>query len=146
MMQLYYMPGASSLADHIVLEWVGAPYDAVKMSPESLKSPAYLALNPRSTVPLLRHGDFLLTENVAILHYLAELHPEAALMGGHSPGAEFKPVDHAALARAAGCRAVRIEDPSVIAPALRDALAANGPVLLDVIVDPDAVPPINGLE
>jgi acetolactate synthase-1/2/3 large subunit len=71
---------------------------------------------------------------------------EDRLMGGHSPGAEFKPVDHAGLARAAGCRALRIEDPSALAPALRDALASNGPVLLDVIVDPDAVPPINGLE
>src|SRR5262245_35750100 len=85
MMQLYYAPGACSLADHIVLEWVGTPYDVVEMSPQTLKSPAYLALNPRGTVPLLRHGDFLLTENVAILHYLAELHPEAALMGGDSP-------------------------------------------------------------
>jgi glutathione S-transferase len=36
-------------------------------------------------VPLLRHDDFLLTENVAILHYLAELYPSAGLLGGATP-------------------------------------------------------------
>ncbi len=36
------------------------------------KSPEYLALNPRHKVPLLRHGDLILTESAAILIYLAE--------------------------------------------------------------------------
>jgi glutathione S-transferase len=30
-MKLYYFPGACSLADHIVLEWIGIPYETVKM-------------------------------------------------------------------------------------------------------------------
>jgi glutathione S-transferase len=81
MMQLYYLPGACSLADHIVLEWTGAPYDAVAMTPRGLRAPEFLALNPCATVPLLRDGDLLLTENVAVLHYLAERFPEAALLG-----------------------------------------------------------------
>ena len=80
-MKLYYYPGACSLSDHIVLEWVGAPYEPVRMSRTSVKSPDYLAINPGGTVPLLKHGDFLLTENVAILVYLAELYPEAQLLG-----------------------------------------------------------------
>ena len=84
-MKLYYYPGACALADHIVLEWIGATYDLVEMSRASVKSPEYLALNPNGNVPLLQHGDFLLTENVAILVYLAELHPEARLLGDGTP-------------------------------------------------------------
>jgi glutathione S-transferase len=81
MMQLHYLPGACSLADHIVLEWTGAPYAAVAMTPDALRAPQYLALNPGANVPLLRDGDLLLTENVAVLHYLAECFPELGLLG-----------------------------------------------------------------
>jgi len=84
-MKLYYYPGACALADHIVLEWIGATYDLVEMNRASVKSPDYLALNPNGNVPLLEDGDFLLTENVAILVYLAELHPEARLLGDGTP-------------------------------------------------------------
>jgi len=84
-MKLYYYPGACALADHIVLEWIGATYDLVEMNRTSVKSPDYLALNPNGNVPLLQDGDFLLTENVAILVYLAELHPEARLLGDGTP-------------------------------------------------------------
>jgi glutathione S-transferase len=82
--KLHYLPGASSLAGHIVLEWIGAPYETVRMSHDSLKSPTYLGRNAAGTVPMLEHGDFALTENVAILGYLAELHPEAGLLGDGS--------------------------------------------------------------
>lgn len=84
-MKLYYYPGACSLADHIVLEWTGAPYELVRMSRTLVKSPDYLAINPGGTVPLLKHDDFLLTENVAILVYLAELYPQAQLLGDGTP-------------------------------------------------------------
>jgi glutathione S-transferase len=80
-MKLYYYPGACSLADHIVLEWVGVQYEPIRMSRDSVKSPAYLAMNPAGAVPLLKHGELLLTENVAILVYLAELYPQAQLLG-----------------------------------------------------------------
>lgn len=81
MMQLYYLPGACSLADHIVLEWTEAPYEAVAMTPQTLRTPEFVALNPGANVPLLRDGDLLLTENVAVLHYLAECFPEVGLLG-----------------------------------------------------------------
>jgi glutathione S-transferase len=80
-MKLYYFPGACSLADHIVLEWIGIPYETVKMDHASTKSPAYLALNPNGTVPLLVDGDFVLSQNAAILYYLAERYPDARLLG-----------------------------------------------------------------
>ena len=85
MMKLYYYPGACSLSDHIVLEWTGAPYELVEMSRTSVKSPEYLAINPSGAVPLLSHDGFLLTENVAILVYLAELFPGARLLGDGTP-------------------------------------------------------------
>lgn len=80
-MKLYYFPGACSLADHIVLEWTGIEHEAVRMSRETIKTETYLALNPNGTVPLLVDGDFALTENAAILGYIAEQKPEATLLG-----------------------------------------------------------------
>src|SRR6516162_916929 len=53
----------------------------------------------------------------------------------HSSGAfaaEFGDFDHAAIARAIGCRGARIEDPAAIAPALADALATRTATVLDV--------------
>lgn len=83
-MKLYYFVGACSLADHIVLEWIGAPYEAVRMTHESIRSTEYLALNPNGAVPLLIDGDFVLTQNAAILTYLADAHPEMHLLGDGS--------------------------------------------------------------
>ena len=84
-MKLYYMPGACSLADHIVLEWIGASYETVRMTHAGIKAPEYLAINEGGTVPLLVDGDFFLTENVAILTYLADLYPDAQLIGDGTP-------------------------------------------------------------
>lgn len=83
-MKLYYFPGACSLADHIVLQWTGIAHETVRMSSETIKSDEYLRINPNGTVPLLQQDDFVLTENVAILGYIAEQRPEAALLGDGS--------------------------------------------------------------
>jgi glutathione S-transferase len=81
-MKLYTLPGACSLASHIALEWIGAPYEAVKVERDRLKSPEFLDLNPAGQVPVLVEDDgWVLTENIAILHYLAELHPQLRLDG-----------------------------------------------------------------
>ncbi len=84
-MKLYYMAGACSLADHIVLEWAGTAYEVTAMTRESIKSLEYLALNAGGTVPLLQHDDLTLTENVAILGYIADLNPAAGLLGDGTP-------------------------------------------------------------
>ncbi|MGJ0223462.1 glutathione S-transferase family protein [Streptococcus pyogenes] len=86
-MKLYYMPGASSLAAHIALEWTAAAYDAVRMDRRALRTPEYLALSPAGAVPLLVDGDLALAESVAILGYLADLHPHLQLAGDGSPRA-----------------------------------------------------------
>lgn len=84
-MKLYYFPGACALASHIVLEWVGASYETIRMSLQSVKQPVYLALNANGTVPLLLDDEFSLTETVAILGYLADLYPRARLVGDGTP-------------------------------------------------------------
>ena len=83
-MKLYYFPHACALADHIVLEWLGVPYQAIKLTPAGTKSPEYLAMNSHGTVPVLIDGDFVLDQNAAILCYLAELHPDEHLLGDGS--------------------------------------------------------------
>lgn len=80
-MKLYYMPGACPLASHIVLEWTGKPYETQRVPREELKQAPFLALNPLGAVPVLVDGDMTLTQSSAILEYLAELHPEADLIG-----------------------------------------------------------------
>jgi glutathione S-transferase len=43
------------------------------------RQPGYLAINPLGKVPAIRHGGALVTEQVAIFIYLADLFPEAGL-------------------------------------------------------------------
>lgn len=82
MPKLLYHTGACSLAPHIVLEWIGAPYQAVRVD---FGSKELLAVNPAGAVPTLREDDgWLLTQAGAILEYLAAKHPEAGLNGGES--------------------------------------------------------------
>jgi glutathione S-transferase len=83
-MKLYHMHGACSLADLIVLGWLDIPHETIPMTMDTIKTPEYLAINPGGTVPLLVHDNFSLTENVAILGYLADLHPAAGLAGDGS--------------------------------------------------------------
>lgn len=83
-MKLHYLPGACSLADHIVLEWIGAPYEAVAVPRDRLKSPEYLQINPAGAVPALELDGWSLTQNAAILHYLGATHPHARLLGDGS--------------------------------------------------------------
>ena len=83
-MKLYTKPGACSTADHIALHWSGQPFDVEVMTRESLKSPAYLAINPSGSVPTIVDGDFTLTQNAAILGYIADRYPDARLAGDGS--------------------------------------------------------------
>lgn len=84
-MKLYYAPGTCALADHIALEWIGKPYTAQRLSREEMKSAEYLRLNPAGAVPTLEHEGWVLTQNVAILNYLADSFPEAKLGGDGTP-------------------------------------------------------------
>ena len=58
---------------------------------------------------------------------------------------DFSATDHAAVARAFGVRAERIEDPQALAPAMRRALEAGEPMLLDIVCQPlqEAAAPVS---
>jgi glutathione S-transferase len=84
-MKLYYSTGACSLTDHIVLEWIGKPYETQKVSREERAAPAFKKINPAGAVPVLENDGWVLTQNVAILNYLADSFPEAKLGGDGTP-------------------------------------------------------------
>lgn len=84
-MKLYYSPGACSLADHIALEWIGQPYEATRVSREERKTPAYLKINPAGAVPAFEQDGWVLTQNAAILNYLADSFPQSRLGGDGTP-------------------------------------------------------------
>ncbi|HEX6980911.1 MAG TPA: glutathione S-transferase N-terminal domain-containing protein [Alphaproteobacteria bacterium] len=81
-MRLYYSPGACSLAAHIALEDAGTPFEVERVSTAegAHRRPEYLAINPKGRVPALVDGDFILTELVAILCYIAHAAPSADLI------------------------------------------------------------------
>lgn len=78
--------------------------------------------------------------NNGILGY--QKHAENAKFGAHTTACYFAPVDHAAIARACGCRGVRVENADAYPAALKEALAYEGTTVLDVITDPTAFPPV----
>lgn len=86
-MKLYTSPGACSLADHIALQWVGRPFETAIVTREERKTPGFLSLNPAGAVPVFEHDGWVLTQNAAILNYLADSFPEAALGGDGTPKA-----------------------------------------------------------
>ena len=54
-------------------------------------------------------------------------------------GTDHASVDYAAIARAAGIHAIRIEQPKDVRAGLREALAHPGPALVDLVTDPNAL-------
>jgi glutathione S-transferase len=79
MIKLFYAPHACSLASHITL--AGAPYTAVRIDfgRSEQRQPEYLAVNPKGRVPALVTDSGILTETPAILAFIAQSFPEAAL-------------------------------------------------------------------
>jgi len=84
-MKLYSKPGACSTSTHIALQWTGQPFEVELMTRETLKSPAYLQINPAGAVPAIVDGEFTLTQNAAIMGYIADRYPAAGLGGDGSP-------------------------------------------------------------
>lgn len=75
MLRLFYSPGACSIVPHIALEEAGAEFEAVPImlaNGDHLK-PEFLAINPHARVPALETDRGVITENVAILNYIADV-------------------------------------------------------------------------
>jgi len=82
--------------------------------------------------------------NNQILGY--QKHAEKIGWGAYTDVCDFSPVDHAAIARACGCEGIRIEKPADFLPALKAAFASDRTVLLDIVTDERAYPPITSFE
>jgi len=82
MLTLYLAPGSSSMAPHIALHEVGAPFEvkSVSFRNKETHTPEFLALNPEGKVPTLLIDGRVLTEVAAILFYLARRFPDAKLL------------------------------------------------------------------
>ena len=78
---LHHSPNTRSTGALILLEELGAPYQLhlLNMKAGEQREPAYLAINPMGKVPAVTHGDALVTEQVAVFLYLADLFPQAGL-------------------------------------------------------------------
>jgi glutathione S-transferase len=78
---LYHAPHTRSSGVVLLLEELGVPYrlQVLDFQAGEHRKPDYLAVNPMGKVPALRHGDALVTEQVAIYIYLADLFPEHGL-------------------------------------------------------------------
>ena len=102
MLTLYYSPGACSLAPHIALEEAGASYalQLVSIPKGEQQAPEYLNVNPRGKIPALRTDEGVLTENVAILTYIARTSLQERLLPEDRHGAlhleHGVPVKHSA--------------------------------------------------
>ncbi|MEQ8287847.1 glutathione transferase GstA [Thalassospira sp.] len=83
-MKLYYATGACSLSPHIVLNELGSSFDLEKVDLATKKTEHgedFVAINPKGYVPALMLNDAtVLTEGVAIIQYLADQAPDAALV------------------------------------------------------------------
>jgi glutathione S-transferase len=83
-MDLYFSPLACSMATRIALNELGESADFLEVDPKTKKvlrdGSDYLETYPLGMVPALRTDDgFLLTENAAILQYVADRRPESDL-------------------------------------------------------------------
>jgi glutathione S-transferase len=78
----YFAPGSSSMAVHIALHEVGAPFEPRPMSfhKHDMRSPEFRAINPAGKVPTLIVDGRPLTEVAACLFYLAKRFPAAKLL------------------------------------------------------------------
>lgn len=76
MIKLFYAPGTCALATHIVLEWIGEPYDLQKVH---LGDPKFLTINPLGQVPTIIDEDRVMSQGDAILKYLVHKYPKAQL-------------------------------------------------------------------
>ena len=78
---LYHSPNTRSTGALTLLEELNADYElrVLNMKAGEQRKPEYLKINPMGKVPAIVHNGALVTEQVAIYLYLADLYPEANL-------------------------------------------------------------------
>jgi glutathione S-transferase len=82
-MDVYFSPLACSMASRIALYEAGSAANFIEVDPKTKRTPDgadYFAVNPLGLVPAIRTDDGeVLTENAAILQYIADMAPAAGL-------------------------------------------------------------------
>ena len=82
-LELYgYARSSAAFRLRIGLNLTGMEYERViiDLRTGAQQAPDYLALNPQGLVPVLRDGDEVLSQSLAILEYLEEIQPEPAFL------------------------------------------------------------------
>lgn len=82
----FHAPRSRSGVTRALLEELDVPFDlvALNLEVEEQRTPDYLAINPMGKVPAIRHEGALITEQPAVMMYLADLYAEKNL--APSPG------------------------------------------------------------
>ena len=79
-MKLYSMTGTCALSVNIALEWMGQPFEVELLPRGDNRKQAYLTVNSRGKVPtVMLDNGIVLTEAAAILTWLVDTYPDAAL-------------------------------------------------------------------
>jgi glutathione S-transferase len=81
-MKLYYSPGACSLAPHVALREAERSFELVRVDLHTKRLATgedFRTINPKHKVPVLGLDGDTLTENPAVLSYIADLVPEKRL-------------------------------------------------------------------
>ena len=81
MTTLFISPGACAMASHIALEEAGATYDTqvINLRNGDQRTPEYLAVNPAGVTPALKTDQGVITQNAAILAWVAQTWPDKKL-------------------------------------------------------------------
>lgn len=83
-MEVYWVSGSPfSWRVLLTLEIKGVAYDSrlIELGKQQNKTPEFLTINPRGSVPAVRDGDFSVYESVAIVAYLDRKFPDPPLFG-----------------------------------------------------------------
>lgn len=90
---LYTNPQSRGRVARRMLEELGVPYETKVLEYGENRKPEFLAINPMGKFPTLVHNDVVITENAAIITYLADAFPEKNLappLGSTERGTYFR--------------------------------------------------------